>query len=124
MGRKNIAVFTAIPESVHPRSVISGIAAQCRKYDYNVFVFASMMHLESYWKEFLKGEKKIYGVPQPDALDGIILDMANLIEGKEHGFIMEVKDMLRIRPEIPVVTLELQEGNYPVVTDRNEGLTN
>ena len=120
MARKNIALFTALPESVHARNVISGVTRQCLKYDYNVIVFASMMHLESYWKEYLQGEKRVYSLADPDEIDGVILDMTNLIEGKDQGLISEVKDVLRVKPNLPVVTLELPEGDYPVIPNRNE----
>ena len=122
MRRRNIALFTALPESVHAKNVITGIAAQCKKYDYNVLVFASMMHLESSWREYLKGEKKIYELPDLNMLDGVILDTANLIENKNRGMISEIRNLLKDREELPVVTLELKEGDYPVIPSRNENI--
>lgn len=120
MARKNIAVFTALPESVLARNMITGVTKQCLKYDYNVFVYASMIHLESELKEYLRGEKKVYDLADLGRMDGVILDMANLAEGKDQGLVAEVRNALKRRPEIPVVTLDIPVDDYPVIPNHNE----
>ena len=40
-NRKRIGFFTAYPETTHVRRILEGIMGQCKKYGYDLCVFAS-----------------------------------------------------------------------------------
>nr|MCR4807654.1 hypothetical protein [Lachnospiraceae bacterium] len=60
MRRKNIALFTAQPESAHVVRIINGIAIQCRKYGYHFSVFSPMTHLEFKRETYVEAEANIF----------------------------------------------------------------
>ena len=59
-GRKRIGLFTAYPETTHVRRILKGIMGQCEKYNYDLCVFASSVHLSFPHTDYVRGESNIF----------------------------------------------------------------
>lgn len=118
--RKNIAVFTSLPEATHERRIVRGIAAQCAKYGYNALVFAPMTHVKFPRKAYGTGENRIYGLANLDLIDGVILDTTCLLDMDQNPVMKEIRRRLDDYPDLPVVALEMSVGDYPLILNHNE----
>ena len=74
MPGKRICVLTSMPESTHGQRILDGILTQCRKYRYQVAVFATMTNLMHSDRAYQRGEEIIYQLPDFDFFDGVIMD--------------------------------------------------
>ncbi len=115
--RRKIGLITAVPESVHSSRVLRGIFSQCEKYGYDVAVFASLTHVCSAQREYLEGELNIYELINFDSLDGVIVDVIQLIENDVTDVLERIGGILSERCRKPVVTLSLPLENYPVANN-------
>lgn len=120
--RKNIALLTALPESIHGRRIMTGIISQCEKYGYNVCVFGAMTYLELEWESYRVGEANIFDLANFGKLDGVILDTAQLIGDHSGATIRRICERLKEHPEIPAVALELPIEGLPTIENRNEDI--
>ena len=120
--RKNIALLTALPESVHGNRIIKGILHQCEKYGYNVCVFGAMTYLELEWLSYRIGEANIFELANFDMLDGVIIDTAMLIGDHSGATIKRICDRLKESSGIPAVALEMPIEGLPTIENRNEYL--
>ena len=120
--RKKIALLTGIPEDVHGNAVIEGIRRQCEQYDYDLYIFAAMIHTESSMREYVIGEANIFNLVNYEEMDGVILDSVNLFYGLEGAILGRVRERLSRYPELPVVALELPVDGIPTIRNRNENI--
>ena len=119
-NRKTICLLTALPEGTHQSRIIRGILSQCRRYDYNVIVLSSSIHLHSPRQRYLLGEINIYSLLNPDEVDGIILDTAALC-GDNNGLIFrEITDPIFTFCKKPIVSIEMPWEHYHVISNENE----
>lgn len=120
MGRRKlIGVITAVPESKHAQRVMEGVCCQCEKYDYNVAVFAPMVHTSGDFTGYINGELNIYELINFDLLDGVIVDSVSLSENNDETLKNEICLKLQQQCNKPVVSLNMPLGNYPMVSSND-----
>ncbi len=120
MSRKLIGVITAVPESKHAQRVMEGVCAQCAKYDYNVAVFAPMIHFSGGVTGYINGELNIYELINFDLLDGVIVDTVSLSENNDDTIRNQICQKLQQQCNKPVVSLNMPLGNYPMVSSTDK----
>ena len=120
MSRKLIGLITAVPESLHAQRVLEGVFEQGNKYDYNIAVFAPMSHLSSGYQIYTKGEINIYELINYEMLDGVIVDAISLVENNNNTIMNNLVKNLEEKCNKPIVFLNLEQGNYPVVKSSDE----
>jgi len=124
MGRrKRIALLTAIPEDMHGSAIIEGIRTQCEKYDYDLFIFTPMMHLETaVMKDYVAAEANIYELVNYAEIDGVIIDTVNVVYGLEGKVLERLKERLAEYPDLPVCALEMPIDGFHLIHDENEAI--
>lgn len=120
--RKLVGLITSFPESIHAQRVLEGVFVQCNKYGYDVAVFASMVNISSFYKEYLKGETNIYELINYDLLDGVIVDGSTLTEGNETFYIERIREELESRCDKPVISLNIPVGSYEVLENHDSDI--
>ncbi len=120
--RKLIGLITSFPESIHAQRVLEGVFSQCDKYGYDVAVFASMINISSFYKEYLAGETNIFELINYDLLDGVIVDGTTLTEGNETVYIEKLCNQLESRCTKPVISLNIPIGAYEVLQNNDSGV--
>ncbi len=120
-GRKRIGFFTAFPETTHVRRILEGIMAQCRAYGYDLYVFASSVHLSFPHSNYTRGEANIFRLACLNRLDGIILDSISLTGG-DIGAAVQQELLTRLAgcPQLPVCALELPMEGVHLIPNSNE----
>ncbi|MBR5420103.1 MAG: GGDEF domain-containing protein [Lachnospiraceae bacterium] len=118
--RKRIALFAAYPEIVHVRRIVDGISQQCRKYNYDLCVFASSTHLSFPHPNYVRGEANIYELADLDSLDGVILDHATLTGDPEDKTLQRLLERLRKHPSLPCCSLEVPLEGIKYIRNDNE----
>jgi len=123
MKRKRIALVTINPENEVVSCIMHGVFAQCKAYDYDVAVISPLVHSSHYFKDYLKGELRIYDIINFDLFDGVIITPYPMQEEQN----TEITDMLleKFKKEckIPVVSLDAQFGDSEVVCcDEKSGM--
>ena len=112
--RKVIGFITSIPETVYGQRSLEGMMTQCKKYGYNIAVFASLVHVSGEKNRYLEGELNIYELPDFDMLDAVIIDSIPLTEDKStyltNMFVKKLGDLNK-----PVLALSLPVGNFETV---------
>ena len=121
MGRrKRIGLFTSYPETTHVRRVLKGIMLQCEKYNYDLCVFASSVHLSFPHKDYLRGESNIFELASPDRLDGVILDSVNLTGDQEDRIRKRLMSRLFQYEKLPICALELPVEGVHLIPNNDE----
>ncbi len=118
--RKLIGLLTAVPESLHAKRILEGVAKQCEKYDYDVAVFASMIHFSLSHRDFVKGEENIYEAINYDLLDGVIVDCISFMEEGDDRVKNHIEEKLKKECKKPVVSLSMPLSDYEVIADDDE----
>ena len=118
--RKRIGLFVAYPELVHVRRVLEGIMEQCKKYDYDLCVFASNVHLSFPHDDYLVGEANIYELANLDELDGVILDYATLTGDHGDKALKHLTERLEKHPNLPKCVLEIPLEGVKLIENDNE----
>ncbi|MBR2086376.1 MAG: substrate-binding domain-containing protein, partial [Oscillospiraceae bacterium] len=118
--RKRIAFLTAQIEAVHERNSLDGILRQCQKYDYELCVFSTMVHLDFPREHYLKGETNIYRLVNFSEMDGIILDGTALDSDHTGEVVRMVCERLAAYPKLPVCVLQMPIEGYPLIESSNE----
>lgn len=118
--RKRIGLFTAYPETTHARRILEGVMCQCERYNYDLFVFASSVHLSFPHDRYVQGEANIYQLANFDELDGIILDSVSLIGDPENRTLKKLASRLARCEKLPVCTLEYPVERIPLIPNNNE----
>ena len=121
MTRKRICVLTVYPEGEYQQKLLPGIFAQCNKYNYDVAVFAPLVQVCSSNQDYLKGELNIFELVNFDLFDGVIVTTVPLTEDDTTFVTDRLLKKLKKECKIPVVTVDMKLGDYPVVyTDDSE----
>lgn len=58
---------------------------QCNKYDYDVVVLSTLVHINHFYKDYLAGELAIYDMIDFDSFDGIIITPLTLSDARSSG---------------------------------------
>ena len=122
MPGKRICVLTSMPESTHGQRILDGILTQCRKYRYQVAVFATMTNLMHSDRAYQRGEEIIYQLPDFDFFDGVIMDTVTFGGGGTVEALHKILPRLQEKCRAPVVSLELPLADYQVIENDNEGI--
>lgn len=115
MKRKIIGVITAYPEDVYQKRVMSGLFHQCRQYDYDIAVFAPLVHVALSDKVYLKSELNIFNLINFDLLDGVLVMTIPLEEGTDRNICRNVLKMLQEKCHKPIVTMDIPIGDYTCI---------
>ena len=118
--RKRIALFAAYPELTHVRRVIEGVMGQCKKYDYDLCVFAPSVHLSFPHENYVRGEANIYELANFSELDGVIIDSDTLSGDKDGRTVKKLLERLAKHKNIPVCALELPLDGIKLIKSDNE----
>ena len=121
--RKRIALFAAYPELTHVRRVIEGVMEQCKKYDYDLCVFAPSVHLSFPHVDYVRGEANIYELANFSELDGAILDTDTLFGDHDNQICKKLVARLNEYGKLPVCALEIPlDGTKLIKSDNEEAL--
>lgn len=115
MKRKIIGVITAYPEDVYQTRVMRGLFRQCRQYDYDIAVFAPLVHVALADKVYLNSELNIFNLINFDLMDGILVMTIPLEEGTDRNICRNVLEMLQKKCDKPVVTMDIPIGDYTCI---------
>lgn len=118
--RKRIGLFVAYPELTHVRRIIEGIMEQCKKYDYDLCVFASNVHFSFPHLNYLRGEANIFELANFDELDGVILDNVTMVGDKDSQIQKRLLERLAKYPDLPKYVLELPSEGIELVESNSE----
>ena len=115
MARKRICVLTVYPEGEYQQKLLPGIFEQCNKYNYDVAVVTPLVQVCSSNQDYLKGELNIFELVNFDLFDGVIVTPVPLTEGNVSHVSEMVLKKLQKDCKIPVVSIDMKLGDYPVV---------
>ena len=115
MARKRICVLTVYPEGEYQQKLLPGIFEQCNKYNYDVAVVTPLVQVCSSNQDYLKGELNIFELVNFDLFDGVIVTPVPLTEGNVSHVSEMVLKKLQKECKIPVVSIDMKMGDYPVV---------
>ena len=118
--RRRIGLFTAYPETTHARRILDGIAGQCKKYGYDLCVFASSVHFSFPHENYVRGEANIYRLANPDELDGVILDSVSLVGDPENRIQKNLLAWISGYEKLPKCALELPMEGIRLIPNNNE----
>ncbi len=118
--RKRIGLFVAYPELTHVRRIIEGVSSQCKKYDYDLLVFASNVHFSFPHPKYVQGEGNIFGLANPDELDGVILDVMTMMGDEGDKVLNQFLKKLSKYKDIPKCSLDMPAKGIHLIADNNE----
>ena len=118
--RRKIGFFTAYPETTHVRRILEGIMGQCRKYEYDLLVFASSVHFSFPHDNYVRGESNIFNLANPERLDGVILDSTSLTGDPEDRIRERLYARLSGYPDLPRCVLDLPAEGFQLIPNHNE----
>ena len=121
--RKRIGLFVSYPEMTYVRRIIEGIMVQCEKYDYDLCVFASSVHISFPHERYVIGERNIFNLANFDRLDGVILDSPTLVGDEGNKTLEHLAERILVFKDLPKCVLELpMDGFKQIVSDNEEAL--
>ncbi|MBP5331047.1 MAG: GGDEF domain-containing protein [Lachnospiraceae bacterium] len=120
--RKRIGLFVSYPEITHVRRIMEGIMLQCRKYDYDLCVFASSIHLSFPHENYVRGESNIFNLANFDKLDGVILDSTTMTGDRDNLTSKKLLERLAAFKDIPKCALELTMEGTRLIESNNENV--
>ena len=112
--RKLIGLILPSPEEAYQHRIMKGIFEQCKKYDYDVAVFSTLVPVSHTFQDYLKGESTIYDLMNLDELDGIIVGTLSVCKDELTWLRDELLDKLKDYTK-PVVSIDLPFGDYETV---------
>lgn len=113
--RKRIGLITIAPERDYQKRLISGIMQQCQRYNYDVFMFSSMVQISSYFKDYLHAELNIYELINFDLLDAVIITPVPMMEDNEQDLYNHLLDKIQKECKKPVISIDYAFGDYDTV---------
>lgn len=105
--RKIIAVLAIHLENSYQTRLLKGIFSQCYQYDYDVAVFAPLVHSIHPDKPYLKGEWNIYNLVNFDKFDGVIVTPLLIYANGNAPIYHELVDLVRKKCNKKVVSIDL-----------------
>ncbi len=118
--RKRIGLFVSYPELTHVRRVMEGIMVQCKRYDYDLCVFASSVHFSFKYKNYVRGEANIFELANFDKLDGVIVDSIALTGDATDTITKRLVKRLSDYKDLPKCTLELPVESFNMIESNDE----
>ena len=118
--RKRIGLFVSFPELTYVHRVIEGIMEQCEKYDYDLCVFASSVHISFPHEKYLKGETNIYNLANFGRLDGVIIDGSTMTGDDDNKTFNRIAERLAQYKDLPRCILELPMEGYKLIGNNDE----
>lgn len=115
MKRKIIGVITSRPGDIYQQRVMEGLFRRCGQYEYDIAVFAPLVHVSHTDKAYLYAELNIFNLINFDLLDGILVMTLPLEEGEDRTICRKVLDTLRTKCTRPAVALDIPIGTYPCI---------
>lgn len=112
--RKRIALITANPESLYQQRVMEGVFSQCNKYNYDVVVFSTLVHINHFDKDYLAGELGIYDWIDYNSFDGIITTPITLSDNNTSKVYDNLLVSMAKDCHCKVVALDMEFGDYEV----------
>ena len=113
--RKIIGLLTSVPETVYGERTIEGVMCQCKKYDYDIAVFSSLVHVSGDPSRYKDGELNIYELPCYEMLDGVIIDTIPITENNDYTLAERIRERLERECRVPVAVLNLPIGSFNTV---------
>ncbi|MBO4883515.1 MAG: hypothetical protein J5570_08440, partial [Lachnospiraceae bacterium] len=118
--RKRIGLFVSFPEMTYVRRVIEGVMEQCEKYDYDLCVFASSVHVSFPHENYLRGETNIFNLANFGRLDGVIIDGSTITGDEDNRTFRNIADRLSQYKDIPKCILELPMEGFKLIGNNDE----
>lgn len=115
MSRKKIAFVTMNPESDVIQGLLDGVFEQSKALGYDVAVIAPLVHSSHYFKDYLKGELKIFDIINFDLFDGFIVTPSMLQENGTIDIYQKLLALFEEKCHAPVVSIDLKFGDYEIV---------
>lgn len=112
--RKLIGLILPNPEEAYQHRIMKGIFEQCKKYDYDVAVFSTLVPVSHNFKDYLKGESTIYDLMNLDELDGIIVGTLSVCKDGLTWLYDILLEKLKGYDK-PVISIDLPFGDYKTV---------
>ena len=112
--RKLIGLILPNPEEAYQHRIMRGIFEQCRKYDYDVAVFSTLVPVSHNFQDYLKGEATIYDLMNLEELDGIIVGTLSVCKDGLTWLYDELLEKLKDYDR-PVISIDLPFGDYKTV---------
>ena len=112
---KVIAVCVADMDTDYNSHFLKELTSQCNKYNYDVAVVTPLVQVCSSNQDYLKGELNIFELVNFDLFDGVIVTPVPLTEGNVSHVSEMVLKKLQKDCKIPVVSIDMKMGDYPVV---------
>lgn len=112
--RKIIALMTTNPEAIYQTRIMEGVFDQCAKYGYDVLVFATLVQMCHYYKDYLKGEVNIYDLLNFDMVDGVIFTSISFSDNNTMPIFDEMLKKFQKECKKEIVAIDLPFGDYPV----------
>lgn len=120
--RKIIGLLTSIPETVYGERTIEGVMCQCKKYDYDIAVFSSLVHVSGESTRYKDGELNIYELACYDMLDGVIVDAIPMTENNDYTLVNHICERLEKECKVPVAVLNLPVGKFDTVKNDDSAI--
>ena len=112
--RKLIGLILPNPEEAYQQRVMKGIFEQCKKYDYDVAVFSTLIPVSHGLQDYLKGEAAIYDLMNLDELDGIIVVTLSVCKDGHTWLYDKLLEKLKDYDR-PVISIDMPFGDYKTV---------
>ena len=114
--RKVIGCIINNPEAEYQTRVLKGLMSQCEAYGYDLAVFAPMVDVTHFFKEYLTGDQNILFLANFDYIDAVVVASTPLLsyDGGMEG-IDKVKRILAQSCKKPVIILDSPVEDYEVV---------
>ncbi|MCR4945693.1 MAG: GGDEF domain-containing protein [Lachnospiraceae bacterium] len=118
--RKRIGLFVSYPEITYVRRVIEGIMKQCARYDYDLCVFSSGVHVSFSNQNYMHGDTNIFNLANPYRLDGVIVDGSTLTGDEDNRTAKKLTERLLTNKDLPKCVLELPADGFKLISNNDE----
>lgn len=120
MSRSRIGLLTIFPEAEYQQRVLPGIFSQAEKYGYDVVVISPLVQISNYNKLYVHGEFNIFKLINFSLFDGFIITPLPMTEERNMLLVEELQKLFEEKCKKPVVSIDMEFGNYPVVYTDDE----
>ena len=118
--RKTICLVSSQLVTDHGKRICKGIAAQCKKYGYDLAVFSSMVNYEFEDRAYAQAELNIYELVNFDLFDGIILDTGSLMASDVTEVIEKLYKRIKGGTGVPAVCIGIPYKDLDFISNSND----